>query len=307
MFPKTRGDEQCVPFTRTRNFTIGSAGRGRGYQFPANGLRSSFRGRSKAVQLAAARLGRPEEGVAETSLSPRVSVFGNSLCKVETDPPPAYNPADMNLVQQTFESALNSKQTRLLGTHFASSDDDFSLRVSIYLGSTDGRGEILKDVTQVLRAYGFTNFTRINQAPGSFFLSINVRFGTNDRQAAHKSKQQLQKDLLSDVLPQRPPQKRSAVRKLKKSVWSRTEKGLLTIIVAGASFLGNLTGDVFKDEIKEGIESWLKDNGPKIVQKVDSVVAKELPAGVANSFHNAVKNYIDNSPEKTELKPPTSK
>jgi hypothetical protein len=83
--------------------------------------------------------------------------------------------------------------------------------------------------------------------------------------------------------------------------------GLLTIIVAGASFLGNLTGDVFKDEIKEGIESWLKDTGPKIVQKVDSVVAKELPAGVANSFHNAVKNYIDNSPEKTELKPPPSK
>jgi hypothetical protein len=210
----------------------------------------------------------------------------------------------MNLVQQTFRPVVKSEQKRWLGTQFASDDDDFSLRASVYLGSTDGGAEILEDVTQVLRAYGFTNFTRIDQAPGFLFFSIHVRFGTNNREAAHKSKKQLQKDLLSEALPGRPPQKRRAVRKLKKSLLSRSKKGLITIILAGSTYLGSLTGDVFKDEIKEGVERWLKDHGPKIVQKTDLVVAKELPHSVADSFHKAVKNYIDSSPEKTELKAP---
>jgi len=43
------------------------------------------------------------------------------------------------------------------------------------------------------------------------------------------------------------------------------------------------------------------------MQKVDFVVAAELPPKVANSFHEAVKNYIDSSNEKTELKPPPRK
>jgi hypothetical protein len=116
-----------------------------------------------------------------------------------------YNPAEMNLLQQTFQPVDESKHRQWLGFRF--SDDDFSLRTSVYLGLSEGRAELVEDVTQVLRAYGFTNFTRINQAPGSFFFSILVRFGTNNREAAHKSKQQLQKDLLSDVLPRRPPPK----------------------------------------------------------------------------------------------------
>jgi len=147
----------------------------------------------------------------------------------------------------------------------------------------------------------------MEQAPGSRFFSIEVRFGKDDRQAAQRSKKQLQNDLLRDVPPGRPPQKRRAVRNLKKSLWGRTKKRLITIIVFGGTYLGGLTGEVFKDEIKGGIEDWLKDNRPKIVQKVDSVVAKELPAGVADSFHRAVKDYIDRSPDKSKLKPPPSK
>src|SRR6266478_6019825 len=107
-------------------------------------------------------------------------------------PPSASNAAEMNLVQQTFRPAIKSEQKRFIGTQFASDDDDFSLLASIYLGSSEERAEILEDVTQVLRAYGFTNVARINQAPGSYYLSIRARFGTNDRQAAQKSKELLQ-------------------------------------------------------------------------------------------------------------------
>jgi hypothetical protein len=147
----------------------------------------------------------------------------------------------------------------------------------------------------------------MEQAPGSRFFSIDVRFGKDDRQAAEKSKKQLQKDLLKAVPPGRTPQKRRAVGRLKKSLWGRTKKRLITIIVFGGTYLGSLTGEVFRDEIKGGIEDWLNDNRPKIVQKVDSVVAKELPAGVADSFHRAVKDYIDRSPDKSKLKPTPSK
>jgi hypothetical protein len=212
----------------------------------------------------------------------------------------------MNLLQQTFQPVAKSEQDQWLDTRFGS-DDDSSLQVSIYLGSNEGRAEVLEDVTQVLRAYGFTNFARMEQAPGSRFFSIEVRFGKDDRQAAQRSKKQLQNDLVRDVPPGRPPQKRRAVRNLKKSLWGRTKKKLITIIVFGGTYLGGLTGEVFKDEIKGGIEDWLKDNRPKIIQKVDSVVAKELPAGVADSFHRAVKDYIDRSPDKSKLKPPASK
>jgi hypothetical protein len=90
-------------------------------------------------------------------------------------------------------------------------------------------------------------------------------------------------------------------------LWNRTQKNLRTIIVVGCVYLGSLTGEIFKDEIKEGVKSWLKGHGPKIMQKVDFVVAAELPPKVANSFHEAVKNYIDSSNEKTELKPPPRK
>src|ERR1700736_6187749 len=106
----------------------------------------------------------------------------------------------MNLVQQTFRPVVKSEQKRFIGTRFTSDDDDFSLLASIYLGSSEERDEIFEDVTQVLRAYGFTNLARINQAPGSFYLSIQARFGTNDRHTAQKSKQALQEDLLDEAL-----------------------------------------------------------------------------------------------------------
>ena len=183
----------------------------------------------------------------------------------------------MNLVQQTFRPAIKSEQKRFIGTQFASDDDGFSVLASIYLGSSEERAEIVEDVTQVLRAYGFTNFAGINQAPGSYYLSIRARFGTNDRHAAQKSKELLQEDLLDEALPRRPPQKRRAVRKLQKSLGIRTKKGLTTIILIGTSFLAGLSKDVFKDAVKNEVEKWLKDNGPKIVRKADVVVAKRLP------------------------------
>jgi hypothetical protein len=212
----------------------------------------------------------------------------------------------MNLLRQVYQAPIvRSEQKHWLGSQFVFDNDDVSLQVSGYLDSSESQAEILGDVTQVLRAYGFTNFAPISQAPGSYYFSINVKFGKNDRQAAQRSKRELQQDLLKDALPQRPPQKRRAVQKLKKSIWRRAGMGLVTIILAGTSFLGNVTADVFHDEIKGGIEKVLKDHGPEIVRKADSVAAKELPADVANSIHKAVKDYIDNSPSKTEQPPPS--
>jgi hypothetical protein len=163
----------------------------------------------------------------------------------------------MNLLQQIVVPIVESEQEQWLRNRF-DSDDDTSLQVSIYLSSDRGDSEVLADVTQVLRAYGFTNFTRLEQAPGSHFFSIEVRFGKDDREAAQRSKEELQRDLLKDVPPRRPPQKRRAVQKLKKSLWGRTKKKLLSIVLVGGTCLGSLTVEVFKDEIKEGIEDCLK-------------------------------------------------
>jgi hypothetical protein len=211
----------------------------------------------------------------------------------------------MNLLQQTFQPLAKSEQEQRFDTRFAS-DDDSSLQVSIFLGSNEGRTGILEDVTQVLRAYGFTDFRRIEQAPGSFFCSIEVRFGKDDRSTARRSRKQLQKDLLSDE-PAADLPKRRAVRRLKKSLWGRARKKMIAIVLFGGTFLGSLTGEIFKDEVKGEVEGWLKDNGPKIARKADVIAAKELSPSVANGFHKAVKNYIDRSPDKIELKPPPSK
>ena len=92
--------------------------------------------------------------------------------------------------------------------------------------------------------------------------------------------------------------------KITKIIGEPYEEGTDNHHLIGTSFLAGLSKDVFKDAVKNEVEKWLKDNGPKIVRKADVVVAKRLPHSVADSFHKAVKNYIDSSPEKTELKPP---
>jgi hypothetical protein len=104
--------------------------------------------------------------------------------------------------------------------------------------------------------------------------------------------------------PSTTPARRRAVSKLKKSLWQRAKARTGAIIVAGAVFLGTVAADVLKDEIKTGIEKWLEGHGPKIVQKADAVVSKELPPNVATSFHEAVKTFVDKSPNRESLEPP---
>jgi hypothetical protein len=212
----------------------------------------------------------------------------------------------MNLLRQVYQAPIvRSEQKHWLGSQFVFDNDDVSLQVSGYLDSSEDRDEVLGDVTQVLRAYGFTDIAAISEAPGSYYFSLNVKFGKNDHQAAQKSKRQLEQDLLRDTPPGRPPQKRRAVRKLKKSLWSLAGKKLGAIILFGVTCLGTVALDIFEHEIEKEGENWLNNHGPEILRKADSVVTKELPPSAAKSFHEAVKEYIDKSPEKTELKPPS--
>jgi hypothetical protein len=202
----------------------------------------------------------------------------------------------------TTRFLLRKQSRQQLITTFGS-DDDFSLTASVFLDSRVGRQEILRNLEKVFQSYGFTNFTRISGAPGSFFFSIHVTFGTKDRALARKSKKELTEDLKGKELPE-DPARRDSISKLKKSLWQRAKKRMTTIIVSGALFVGSMAGEVFKDEIKSGIEKWLENNEQKIVQEIDGVVAAELPPAVAKKFHEAVKQYIDKSPEKVSLEPP---
>jgi hypothetical protein len=209
----------------------------------------------------------------------------------------------MSTVQQTVlhvNQDLKRKQT----LKFAS-DEDLSLLASIYLASGEERQDILRNLQNVLRSYGFTNFERITQAPGSFFVSIKVRFGNNNKNEARRSKKELKEDLESAKLPENPA-KRQAVKKLKESILQRAKRKILVLVVAGSSFLGVLAGDIAKDALKEEIEGWLKDHGPKIVQQIDGIVTADLPPDAAKEFHRMVKDYIEKSPEKTSLRLPPS-
>ena len=73
----------------------------------------------------------------------------------------------MNLLQ-TFRPVVKSQQKQWLTTRFASNDDDFSLRVSVYLDSRTERAELLSNLAELVRAYGFTTFSRLEQAPWGF-------------------------------------------------------------------------------------------------------------------------------------------
>jgi hypothetical protein len=80
-----------------------------------------------------------------------------------------------------------------------SSDDDLSLRVSMYLGSNEGSEGLVEDVTGLVRAYGFTNFVSMFRAPGSFYFSMNVEYHSKDEEEARHNKEELEKDLIKGV------------------------------------------------------------------------------------------------------------
>lgn len=199
------------------------------------------------------------------------------------------------------ETDHSSKIRRYTGV--GSEDDDLSLSVSIYLDSDGGDSELVENVQEVLQAYGFAHFSQITQAPGSSFISIKVTHVTNNYLEARRDKEELNRDLVNEKPPS-DPAKCQAVSKLKKSLWQRAKKKVVAIVVSGVIFIGTVTGDIFKDVVKDEIEKWLESKGPQIAQTVDTVVAKELPPSVAKSFHEAVEHYIDNSDKKTFLEPP---
>lgn len=210
----------------------------------------------------------------------------------------------MTTLQQPFVSP-KTELKKTLRTTF-STDDDLFLPVSIYLDSSEERSEIIASVAEVLRAYGFSNFASMYQAPGSFYIHIEAGFDSKDRQVARKRKEELKADLLSDK-PSKHTARQRAVKKVKESLWKRAGKRLKTGVLFGTLFLGSVVGGVFKDVIKDESEKWLEQQGPNLVQKLDAVVAKDLPLPLAHSFHTAVKGYIEKSPHKSPLEAPPPK
>jgi hypothetical protein len=192
------------------------------------------------------------------------------------------------------ESAVNILQDN---------DDDLALLVSVYASSAEDSDGLVDNVYDLLRAYGFTRFKRTVQAPGSRYISITVIYKNNDKQDATGAKEQLANDLTSKE-PPKEPKKRRAVKRLQESLWKRAKRKTITIVLAGSAFLGGLAGDIAKDAVKEKVEDWLKNNGPKIVQTTDDVIAAKLPPLAAKRFHDLVKGYVEKSPNKAPLPPP---
>lgn len=193
---------------------------------------------------------------------------------------------------------LAQDEENWLRTTFAS-DDDFVLPVSIYLDSSEGAAEIIEDVAEVLRAYGFSNIPRVYQAPGSFYIHIEAGFRSKDREAARQCKKELKADLLNKKPPKHVTRQR-AVKKMRASLLRRARKKLGTLVLVGVVFLGG----VFRDVVKDEVEALARENVPKAAQGADKWVAKELPANVAGKFHSLVREYIERSPDKTEAPPP---
>jgi len=203
----------------------------------------------------------------------------------------------MSTLQQTvLPTRLGEKEW--LRTTFTP-DEDLFIPVSIYLDSSEGSEQIIKDVADVLRAYGFTNIPSVNQAPGSFYIHFEAGFESKNREAARQSRKELKADLLSKKPPENPKRRR-AVKKLNASLLKRTKKRLGAAVLAGVVFLGSALGGVVKDVVKDEIEL----QGPKVARLMDRIVAKELPPAVAAQFHKGVKDYIERSPHKVELPPP---
>ena|SRR2546427_4760962 len=203
-------------------------------------------------------------------------------------------------LRQVTPVALGEKEG--FRTAFAS-DDDLRLPVSIYLDSGEGSEEIIKSVAEVLRAYGFSNISRVYQAPGTFYIHFEAEFKTNDRKAAHQSSEELKAVLLSKK-PPADAQKSQAVKVLHESFWRRVGRKVGTGILIGCIYWATtVVGGVVTDLIKDEVKAVVVEQAPK----VDKFVAQELSPALAIRFHRVVTDVIRNSQHCQELPFPWKK
>lgn len=215
-------------------------------------------------------------------------------------------------VFQTTSTPYQSQELNEWQRQSFRSDDDLLLPISVYLESGEGHAEIIADVMQAVRTYGFTNVVHASQAPGSFFFRMEVGFESKDHRQAQQQKRRLTKALLDgDNLPDSTPQERRAVKKVKQSLRARLKKlkKKISAITIGSVllFAGHQALEAGQDAAKDVLKDVMKGEAKTLVQKVDTFIAKELPPAEAHRFHNAVKNFIDDSPDKAPAKPTSKK
>jgi hypothetical protein len=214
--------------------------------------------------------------------------------------------------RQVFQTTVTPYQSQELNEwqrQSFKSDDDLLLPVSVYLESGEGHAEIIENVMQAVRAYGFTNIVHSSQAPGSFFFRMEVGFESKNHHQARQQKRKLAKALVEDGdSPDSTPEERRAVKKVKQSLRARLKKKLSAITIGSVLlFAGGMVWDAGKDAVKDVLKDAIKVEATKSVRKVDIFIAKELPPAQAQRFHNAVKNFIDSSPDKESDEPPSKK
>lgn len=211
------------------------------------------------------------------------------------------------IFQQTSIANL-SQETNEWQRLMFKSDDDLSLPISICLSSSDGRDAIVASVVQAAGAYGFTKIIGAAQAPGSFFFRMEIRFQSSDRRLARSQKRKLQEALLKEQAAQGTTSKeRNAIKKVKKSLLERIKKGISAVTIGGVLlFAGNMAADAAKDAVKDVLKDAIKPAITKSLEKVDTFIAKELPPKEAHHFHQAVKNFIESSSEKSTVDLPRS-
>jgi hypothetical protein len=81
------------------------------------------------------------------------------------------------------EAAAGQSFDEKLFQQFSGDDDDIVLNVAIY---TKGDPDIVDDVAELLQEYGFTRFSEMSFAPGSWAVTFTARFEKNDDEAAEK-------------------------------------------------------------------------------------------------------------------------
>jgi hypothetical protein len=202
-----------------------------------------------------------------------------------------------------------SIQDRQIVLELDDGDDDLRLQVSIFSDASEPDRELVNDVIDVLRAYGFSDVLESYEAPGSWFAKVKAKFHNQRKDEAQHSKAELSKDLKSDK-PPRSPGKRKAVGKLKKRLKGAKKKAV-TWIMAGATMLGSAAGGAAKDIAKD----WIKNEIPKVEQKVEQEASKaahkvrgyfvvDVLPEEAIKFHQAVDRKIAISPDKKNVPPP---
>ena len=206
--------------------------------------------------------------------------------------------------RQVFQSTFTPTQSQDLDEwqrQTSKSDENLLLPVSIYLESDKEHGELVENVMQVVRAYGFTNIVNASQAPGSFFFHMEVGFESKSPQQARQQKRKLTKALLEEEDSEdSTPEEHRAVKKLKQSLWARAKKKISAITIGSVLLLGGtLAADSAKDAVKDILKDAIKVEIKDSARKLDTFVAKELPPAEAQRFHSAIKNFIDESPDKT--------